>query len=153
MLLGGGLFMRTLSALLLSSLLSVTAQADATGIWTGFGEWTFQGAGTDCNMTMQYSENEGELRRVKGFFDCGIVALHSDPLTWTKKGNDLFLGEDAAGNSSDAGFFTTENYGDGVHIETKFVRDGLKADYEERWINEKNVEIYKITGRLFLKPR
>jgi hypothetical protein len=31
------------------------------------------------------------------------------------------------------------------------VRDGIKAEYEERWINEKNVEIYKISGNLKLE--
>lgn len=145
--------MRNILAIVLGSLVSLSAHAEVSGIWTGFGEWTFQGSGTDCNMSMRYAESEGELKRLGGYFDCGIVALESTPLTWEKKEGKLYLGGEEAGTISENEFFAREDYGDGVHIDTKFVRDGLKADYEERWINEKNVEIYKITGRLFLKPR
>ncbi|RZA07278.1 MAG: hypothetical protein EOP11_08170 [Proteobacteria bacterium] len=143
--------MRYLSTILLGLTFSVAAHADATGTWKGYGEWAFQGSGVPCEMTMRYDESEAELKRLGGFFECGIVALHSDPLTWAKKDGALFLGEDAAGAISENGFASREDYGDGVHIETKFVRDGLKAAYEERWINEKNVEIYNISGNLKLE--
>ena len=144
---------RIISLITLGLAITLSAHADATGTWIGWGEWTFQGSGADCNMTIGYRESETEFRRLGGTFDCGIVALHSDPLTWTRQGNQLFLNGEAAGEVSENGFFTKEAYGDGVHVETKFTREGLHADYQERWVNEQGVEIYLITGRLFLRQR
>lgn len=130
---------------------SLPAFADVSGRWIGWGEWTYQGQGTDCKtMVIRYQETAGEFKRLGGTFDCGIVVLHSDPLTWERRGNELFLDGAKAGALYPNGFETSEPYNDeGTMVHTKFVREGNHADYEERWVSKDGGEIYLIRGRLF----
>lgn len=140
--------------LLIAALIfSLPAFADVSGRWIGWGEWTFQGQGTDCKtMLLSYAETSTEFKRLGGTFDCGVVVLHSDPLSWERRGNDLFLNGVRAGALFPNGFETAEPYDDeGTMVHTKFVREGNHADYLERWIGKDGEEIYLITGRLFFR--
>src|SRR6218665_1079791 len=121
--------MKTL-ALLFALFTLPTAQAEATGSWLGWGEWTFQGQGTDCpTMRISYEESATELKRLGGVFDCGIVVLHSDPLRWERKGNELFLAGVPAGSIRENRFTTVEPYNDeGTMVHTSFTREGNHAD-------------------------
>lgn len=131
--------------------LSLPALADVSGKWIGWGEWTYQGQGTDCpTMVIRYQETESEFKRLGGTFDCGIVVLHSDPLSWERRGSELYLGGVKAGVVHPNGFETSEPYNDeGTMVHTKFLREGNHADYEERWVSKNGNEIYLIRGRLF----
>jgi hypothetical protein len=137
--------------LVLGFFLTFPAFADVSGKWIGWGEWTYEGQGTDCKtMLIRYQETETEFKRLGGTFDCGIVVLHSDPLSWERRGNDLYLSGVKAGVLYPNGFETSEPYNDeGTMVHTKFVREGNHADYEERWVSKDGSEIYLITGRLF----
>lgn len=137
----------------LGFLLSLPAFADVSGKWVGSGEWTYQGQGTDCpTMVIRFQETEGEFKRLGGTFDCGIVVLHSDPLRWERRGNDLYLGGARAGALYPNGFETSEPVNDeGTMAHTKFVREGNRADYEERWVSANGNEIYLIRGQLFFR--
>jgi hypothetical protein len=126
-----------------------SAQASVSGNWSGSGEWTYQGRGTECSkMSIHFEDSAGEFKRVSGFFDCGIVALHSDPFSWTKNGSELFFNGKKAGRVSDVDFETTEPYGDDVTIQTTFEAEGGNADYQEVWRGKDGKEIYLIKGRL-----
>jgi hypothetical protein len=144
--------MRILSLSLIGLLTTLSAQAAVTGQWFGTGTWGFQGSAVDCSMKMQYREDDSKLERVGGYFDCGLVGMHSDPLTWqkTNEGKLQMEGQDV-GTISEAGFEATEDYGSDVKVTTKFRHDGRQGTYEERWVNDKGVEIYVIQGTLRLK--
>lgn len=129
---------------------SISAFADVSGKWVGSGEWTYQGQGTDCpRMQIRFQEAQSEFKRLGGTFDCGIVLLHSDPLSWERRGNDLYLDGVKAGALYPDGFEASEPVNDeGTMAHTKFVREGNQAEYEERWVSKNGNEIYLIRGRL-----
>lgn len=131
------------------------ANADVSGRWVGWGEWTVQGQGTDCpTMLIRFEETPAAFKRLGGTFDCGIVVLHSDPLAWERRGNDLFLDGQLAGAVTENGFTASEPVNDeGTMAHTKMVREGNHADYEERWVSNDGREMYLIKGRLFFRER
>jgi hypothetical protein len=140
-----------LSTLVLTLIMAVgfSAHADVSGVWRGTGQWTYQGSGTDCIMGIHYEETATALKRIKGHFNCDVVALYSDPITWSKQGTDLILDGKKAGSIGPQGFEATEGYGDeGVTITTKFVigRPG-HAEYLETWREKNGTEIYVIRGK------
>jgi len=139
--------------LLAACFFSFTAQAEVSGQWVGSGDWTVQGEGTYCpSMKISFRETANEFRRLGGTFDCGIVVLHSDPLLWERRGNDLYLDGQAAGQIGATSFTTAEPVNDeGTVAHTKFVRSGNEAEYEERWIDAEGREMYLIRGQLRLR--
>ena len=141
--------------MLLLMFISTSAFADVSGQWIGWGEWLYQGQGANCpTMSIGFSESPSEFRRLGGTFDCEVVVLHSDPLSWERRGDDLFLNGIAAGRITPDGFETTEPYNDeGTMVHTKMKREGNHADYEERWVSANGNEIYLITARLFFRER
>jgi hypothetical protein len=137
---------------ILISTFAFGANAAVSGLWTGTGEWTYQGQGTDCPaMSLRFLETDTEFKRVSGFFDCGIVALHSDPFTWSKVGGDLFFNNSKAGRVTETSFETLEPYADDVTIETKLSAQGKNADYQEIWRGKDGREIYVIRGKFVNK--
>ncbi len=122
-----------------------------TGKWTGWGEWTYQGSGARCDMmTLTFDDGADYLYRKGGYFDCGFVALDSEPARWTKKGGLLL---DAAGNEAgsyeNGAVVLKEAYSENVDILTTIRVDGLHFDYREVWTEKSGRELYVITGRLF----
>lgn len=63
-----------------------------SGIWTGWGEWTFDGSGTSCQrVRVIFEENDQALKRVSGFWDCDFVFYgsefpHSEQGRWSASG-------------------------------------------------------------------
>lgn len=122
-----------------------------TGKWTGWGEWTYQGSGTRCtSMWLAFDDRKDALERKGGYFDCGFVALASEPAKFVKKGEELFF-EDGRPAGSYAGDVITLNeaYSENVDIRTVIKRDGYHFDYSEIWTEKNGRELYVITGRLF----
>ncbi len=140
--------------ILVSSAMSVSAKADVSGIWRGYGEWTYEGSSVPCQMAIQYEETATVLKRVKGFFNCSLVALHSDPIAWVKQGSDLLLDGKKAGTIVAQAFEATEEFNnDGGTVTTKFSIDNNgRANYSEVWRDKKGAEIYLIRGS-FKKSR
>lgn len=122
-----------------------------TGKWTGWGEWTYQGSGTRCTMmTLTFDDGKDYLDRKGGYFDCGFVALESEPGRWTKKDGLLFDANGAEAGSYAAGTVVLkEAYSENVDILTTIKVDGLHFDYSEIWTEKNGRELYVITGRLF----
>lgn len=122
-----------------------------SGRWLGWGEWTYQGSGTRCDMmTLTFEDSAKALDRKGGYFDCGFVALESLPARFAKRGTEL-LDETGAVAGSYAGNVITlsEAYSETVDIFTTIKVDGLHFDYLETWKDKGGKEIYVITGRLF----
>lgn len=134
---------------LVSSLLGLATQAraDVTGRWQGQGEWTYEGSGTNCPvMLLAYEETATSLKRTKGFFECGVVALHSDPIAWERQGQELSLDGEKAGEINENGFTASEGYSSDVSVTTKFTLKGQTADYLEIWRGKDGKDIYVIRG-------
>ena len=121
-----------------------------TGKWLGQGEWTYQGSGAHCYMNLEFDDNNGFLQRKGGYFDCGFVALASEPARFVKKSTGLFF-EDGREAGSYIGDVITLNeaYSENVDIRTVIRRDGYHFDYSEIWTEKSGRELYVITGRLF----
>jgi hypothetical protein len=122
-----------------------------TGKWTGWGEWTYQGSGTRCDtMWLTFEDGKDALERKGGYFDCGFVALESEPGRWTKKGSVLYDESGAEAGSYEKGLVTLkEAYSENVDIVTTIKVDGLHFDYSEIWTEKSGKPLYVITGRLF----
>ncbi|MES3037656.1 MAG: hypothetical protein V4736_07085 [Bdellovibrionota bacterium] len=129
------------------------AQADLSGVagdWRGWGQWTFQGSGTDCfPMDISFKETDGQLSRVKGFFECSVVALHSDPLVWEKSGDKLLMDGKEVGTLKPGLVEMSEPYDDEVTVKTTMNIEGNHMDYMEIWTFNDGRPLYEITGRLF----
>lgn len=123
------------------------ARADVSGRWQGQGEWTYEGKGTNCPvMLLAYEETQASLKRTKGYFECGVVALHSDPIAWDRQGQELLLEGRKAGVINENGFTASEGYGSDVSVTTKFTVNGAAADYLETWRGKDGKDIYVIRG-------
>ncbi|OGR75961.1 MAG: hypothetical protein A2X32_10225 [Elusimicrobia bacterium GWC2_64_44] len=129
----------------------VKTSGGLSGKWTGWGEWTYQGAGTRCDMmTLTFEDAPGYLDRRGGYFDCGFVALESLPARFSKRGTDLLDETGAvAGSYADGLIRLNEAYSETVDIFTAIKVDGLHFDYTETWKEKDGKEIYVIRGRLF----
>lgn len=134
---------------LVSALVAVlpAARADVTGRWQGQGEWTYDGKGTNCPvMLLAYEETASSLKRTKGFFECGVVALHSDPIAWQRQGQELLLDGQKAGVINETGFTASEGFSADVTVTTQFTIKDQTADYLEIWRGKDGKEIYVIRG-------
>lgn len=141
-------------AMVLIPVFGLPAFADVTGVWRGSGKWTYEGSGTDCAMTIQYQETADALKRLRGVFNCDVVAMKSDALEWKKQGGDLFLDGKKAGTIGEQGFEASEDYGsEGVKVTTKFTIDGQgRGEYLEIWRDKLGRDMYVIRGN-FKKVR
>jgi len=135
---------------LTSLLLSTTAFASLTGQWTGWGDWTYEGAGTHCySMKLNFEESDGLLVRHGGYFDCQMVGLDVAPGEWTKRGNNLLVDDKIVGTITDSRLHLEEEYSDEVKIVTEVTYEGNHMDYVETWYDKDMIVVYEITGRLF----
>ncbi|QDK39289.1 hypothetical protein [Bdellovibrio sp. NC01] len=120
------------------------------GQWTGWGEWTFDGAGTHCDvMTLSFKESANKVQRIKGKFDCGMVALDLPPQDLIRNGNELSIDGEVVGSVDGNRYVWIEPYSPTVRVKTDITVDGLHMDYKEIWYGTDDVVIYVITGRLF----
>ncbi|MCM2266604.1 MAG: hypothetical protein NDI60_02390 [Elusimicrobiales bacterium] len=125
------------------------------GKWTGWGEWTYQGSGTRCDvMWLIFEDKKDHLERKDGYFDCGFVGLASEPARWTKQGPLLLDQNGAEAGSYEKGTVVLkEAYSENVDILTTIKVSGLHFDYSEIWTEKSGRELYVITGRMFTGGR
>jgi hypothetical protein len=102
-------------------------------------------------MRISFSETKTTFERKNGYFDCSVVGLDLTPVTFTRKGEDLYDGEKLVGKITENSLELKESYDENVTINTVIKVDGHHFDYLEIWNDHKGSEIYKITGRMFLK--
>lgn len=120
------------------------------GQWTGWGEWTYDGAGTRCDvMKLNFKESDNKLHRVKGYFDCGLVGLDLIEQEFVRNGDELLIDGKVVGSVTGNRYVWIEQYSDTVRVKTDITVDGLHMDYKEIWYGTDDVIIYVITGRLF----
>lgn len=132
--------------ILFTSLGAWAQTAGLQGKWIGWGEWTFDGSGTNCQMQMAFSESATELKRTGGYFDCNVVGLASDPKTWVIQGSDLLEDGAVVGHIKNNFVQVSEAYSDTVHIVTTMKLNGSKMDYEEIWYIHGTEVLYRIIG-------
>lgn len=143
--------MRYLLLILTSILLSTSAFATASGKWTGWVYWTFQGSGPKCLADLTLEETEGRLHRVGGFVDCDIVTMEINEEVLTKAEGKLFIDGKEVGTYSQNSFQWTERYSEEVVIENTITVNGTNMDYHEKWIQADGRELYDLQGRFFKK--
>lgn len=138
--------MKTL-ALLVSSLPAL-AFADLSGRWEGAGEWLFDGQGPECAMALTFQENAAELKRLGGFFNCGVVTLQTGSAAWTKRGEELLANGVIVGRRTADSLEMVEapKEGSKVRVHTKIFEASGRLKYEETWIGENGAQIYLIRG-------
>jgi len=121
-----------------------------TGKWLGWGDWTYQGSGTHCDMSMEFEEGADYLLRKGGYFDCSVVGLNIDPARFARKGTQLLDQKGAVVGSYEDNVITlNEAYDANVDIKTVIRVNGLHFDYSEIWTEKNGKELYNIQGRLF----
>ena len=145
--------MKKILVFLTSSILSLQSQASIEGNWTGWGFWAFRNEEdfTRCDlMKMRWLETQDALTLAHGFYDCGIVRMEVDPVSWKKKGPNL-LDE----NGQISGTYDGQNLDikiqspvEGTQIHISLKREANHFDYREIWFNERE-KVYIIKGRLF----
>ena len=120
------------------------------GKWIGWGDWTYQGSGTHCDMNMDFEEGTDYLFRKSGYFDCSVVGLEVEPARFVKKGTQL-LDQDGrvVGSYENNVIVLNEAYNADVGITTTIKINGLHFDYSEIWTKKDGSELYNIQGRLF----
>ncbi len=127
-----------------------SAPAGLTGKWLGWGEWTYQGSGTRCDMSLEFEDGAAYLFRKGGYFDCSVVGLATEPARFVKKGTQLLDQDGKVAGSYEGGVITlNEAYNENVDIKTTIKVDGLHFDYSEIWTEKSGAELYNIQGRLF----
>jgi hypothetical protein len=139
--------------LLIIFLLSSTASfANISGDWTGWGTWTYEGAGAVCDpMTLGFVETKDKLTRTGGAFNCQVADIELDEAEWVKKGKDLLVDGVIVGSISENTVHLTEKYSEDVSIVTDIKMEARHLDYSETWYDEDNIVIYEIQGRFFKK--
>lgn len=138
--------MKTLALLILIA--PAFAFADLTGRWEGAGEWLFDGQGPECAMALDFRESPTELKRLGGFFNCGIVTLQTGPATWTKQDEELLADGVVIGRRTADTVETIEapEEGSKVRVHTKITETAGRLKYEEVWIGSDGRQIYLIHG-------
>ncbi|MDO9183653.1 MAG: hypothetical protein Q7U04_14660 [Bacteriovorax sp.] len=124
--------------------------ANVTGDWTGWGTWTYEGAGTNCiTMKLSFVETKDKLKRLGGFFDCQVAEQEVDSGEWIKQGNNLIQDGIVVGNITENTIHITEKYSDTVKIVSDIAIEAGHFDYSEVWYDRNDIVIYEIAGRLF----
>jgi hypothetical protein len=132
-------------------LLASTAHASILGDWSGWGEWKYDGSPMHCGaIHLNFDENEKQLTRTAGSFDCDIVSMDLPPITLDKSGSNLIVDQKVVGNFAENHYHWIEPYSSTVHVEVLIDRSADHLDYHERWINLSGQMIYDIDARLFL---
>ena len=150
--------LKVLGLALFLSLVGFKANAEPSGIagrWTGWGLWTYRGSGTNCNMTMGFSESDAEFHRLGGVFDCNVVVLYSDPLNWQKAGSNLLMNSQVVGKFQKGHVDFIEPVNDQTNSETivdlEDSPQGQRMVYEETWFTAQHdgsrKTVYHITGK------
>lgn len=143
-----------LLGLLFTFISSSASAASLHGIWTGWGEWTYDGSGTSCpTMRLRFKETQNFLERTAGYFDCQVVGLETYPAKWFKRENILMTPTQAQGTYDGNNLKIKEFYGDGIQIITTIKAEGLHMDYQEIWYQKDGAVLYEINGRLFKKEK
>lgn len=145
--------MSALKVILFLTFISLQSQASISGSWTGWGSWAFRNEQDliPCNlMKMRWTENEKSLSLAHGFYDCEVVRMEIDPVSWQKVGQDLF-----DENSSKVGTYDGQNLDikiqspvENTMIHIKIKREANHFDYRETWFNS-DEKVYIIKGRFF----
>jgi len=126
------------------------AAAGLAGRWLGQGEWTYQGSGAHCYMSMEFEDGADYLFRKSGYFDCSVAGLAVEPARFVKKGVQLLdEGGSVAGSYENNVITLYEAYNSEVDITTVIRVNGLHFDYSEIWREKDGSELYNISGRLF----
>lgn len=126
------------------------AAGGLAGKWLGWGDWTYQGSGAHCQMSMEFEEGPDYLFRKGGYFDCSAVGLAVEPARFARKGAQLLDQDGNVAGSYENGVVTlNEAYSENVDIATVIKVDGLHFDYSEIWREKNGSELYNITGRMF----
>lgn len=126
--------------------MTVPALGSLNGEWTGWGIWSFDGSGVNCNMTLRFSENENQLVRHGGYFECNVVGMETYPVTWDWKNNDLLYADEVVGKYDGVNFELTEVANENTKVFTKMEVSGNTMSYEEKWIQDDGTLIYEIYG-------
>ncbi len=134
------------------TLVASLAQANLSGNWVGWGEWTFDGSGVVCNpMEMTWLETKNTVEISNGYFDCEIVAMHLGKTKWTIKDQQLFDETEKNVGTYDGKIFSvympSPNENTTIHIRVDRTRP-TSYDYQEVWFN-KYEKVYVIKGRFF----
>lgn len=132
--------------ILLSSALA-NADTRLAGEWIGWGLWSYGDSGINCNMRLQFDENDNQVERLGGAFDCNVLALYSDPLSWNKSDGVLTLNGTPSGEYRDGYVQMREPVNDTTSAVTTIRISGDRAAYEEIW-SEGDKVVYRIEGNL-----
>lgn len=140
------LYLAILSTLLFSS----QAQANLSGNWIGWGDWSYEGSATHCpEVRLLISETPTEIKRLSGHFECDYVSQDQGELRLTKKETDLWMDNERVGTQNGSHYEWIENYSPTIKIEVQIDRVAGHLDYQERWIGKDEKVIYLIESRLF----
>lgn len=130
----------------------VSVFANLTGSWIGFGSWTYEGSAVRCNpMDMTWVESDFQLQMVSGQFECEVLALYLDTMTWTKQNGRLIDHNNVAVGYYDDKKIHIEmlspNAAAQIHIDINKLRP-TAYEYKEVWFNEVQ-KLYIIEGKFF----
>lgn len=130
---------------------SFTWAAGLQGAWQGWGQWTFDGDGPGCpDMRIAFQENTQTLKRLGGYFDCGIAGLDLAEATFEKQNGNLVVdGLVIGAYDGSGGYEYTEPYNEQTNVTTTIKVDGKHFDYQELWKQTDGRLLYRITGRFF----
>jgi hypothetical protein len=134
-----------------SSIFTSKAHADINGQWQGWGEWNYEGSGTHCyDVRFIFKENEKQIDRQFGRFNCDFVSLDVPPLVIQKENNKLLIDGKQIGSFDENSYQWTEDYSTQVKINVSIHREAKHLDYSELWYDSKNILLYDIKSRVFL---
>lgn len=125
------------------------------GAWQGWGQWTFDGDGPGCpDMRISFQENAQALKRLGGYFDCGIAGLDLAEASFEKQNGQLLVDGSVIGSYDDQGNYEyTEPYNEQTNVTTTIKVDGKHFDYQELWKQTDGRLLYRITGRFFFHQK
>lgn len=141
--------MRSLLVLGFSLLLSIPCLADATGSWTGWVYWTFEGSGSKCFSSLKITETSDSFHREGGNIECDFSRMDLGDLMLQKVGDRLSLEGTEIGNWTENTYHWSEQYSETVYIKNEIIIKGNSMDYHEKWMHVDGREIYDIKGRFF----
>jgi hypothetical protein len=135
-------------------MLPLTSQADINGSWIGWGEWKYEGSGTDCStIKFDFNETDHSLTRTSGSIDCDVVSMQLPELRLEKSGQDLTLDGVNVGHFDVNNYSWAEVYNENVKIRVELNREVNHIDYHEIWldssISNPDHILYEINARVF----